>query len=207
LQKTNGEATKQHLDNRTSSIEKLSKWANQLSSFFLIFLDSSIINLTTEEEKWPAVVDLRASRAIRTRKKTPLEHYTEWTHRPCKKSWFQDLLKTKVTGTEFLYLDKWETRSYKPTPKRKLLLPIFYTILPDVPLFPLRPFLNVQTCNLSTKRKNLPILTLCSSQFKTIKGFTKFLSRFLSLCDGSTTLYALNVYCKVSWSLAWLEWF
>jgi hypothetical protein len=54
----------------------------------------------------------------------------------------------------------------------------------------------VQTCILSTRWKNLwkqlSILSLNSRHFKTLGGFTKFVSRFLSLRDKKTALHTLN---------------
>jgi hypothetical protein len=59
----------------------------------------------------------------------------------------------------------------------------------------------VQTCILSTRWRNLwkqlPILSLYYSRFKTIQGLTEFASQFLSLRDDSTSLFTLefhNVY-------------
>ncbi|AES68012.1 F-box/RNI/FBD-like domain protein [Medicago truncatula] len=50
----------------------------------------------------------------------------------------------------------------------------------------------VQTCILSKRWinlwKSLPTLTLCS-YFRTKETFSVFLSQFLSLCDGSTTIH------------------
>jgi hypothetical protein len=56
----------------------------------------------------------------------------------------------------------------------------------------------VQTCILSTRWKNLwkqlSILSLNSRHFKTPRGFTKFVSRFLSLRDKKTELHTLNLF-------------
>ncbi|XP_024634423.1 F-box/FBD/LRR-repeat protein At1g51370 [Medicago truncatula] len=55
----------------------------------------------------------------------------------------------------------------------------------------------VQTCVLSTRYNNLwkhvPVLSLGPCLFKTRKGFTKFVSRFLSLHDESTALRRLSL--------------
>ncbi|XP_073224417.1 putative F-box/FBD/LRR-repeat protein At1g78760 [Cicer arietinum] len=75
--------------------------------------------------------------------------------------------------------------------------------LPDCVLLHILSFLSakesVQTCVLSTRWKNLwkylPTLTLKSySHFKTLKGFTKFVSRILSLRDHSTALHTLHFH-------------
>jgi len=63
----------------------------------------------------------------------------------------------------------------------------------------LKPKHAVQTCILSTRWKNLwkhlPHLSIRSRDFKTLKGFTKFMSQMLSVRDDSTTpLHTLNVY-------------
>lgn len=72
--------------------------------------------------------------------------------------------------------------------------------LPDCVLLHILLFLKpkqaVQTCILSTRWKHiwkrLTTLILHSSDFSTLKGFTKFVSRILSLRDGSTALQALD---------------
>ncbi|XP_004516420.1 putative F-box/FBD/LRR-repeat protein At1g78760 isoform X1 [Cicer arietinum] len=75
--------------------------------------------------------------------------------------------------------------------------------LPDCVLLHILSFLSakesVQTCVLSTRWKNLwkylPTLTLTSyPQFKTLKGFTNFVSRILSLRDHSTALHTLHFH-------------
>jgi len=57
----------------------------------------------------------------------------------------------------------------------------------------------VQTCILSTRWKNLwkrlPSLALRSSHFRHVKGFTKFVSRVLSLRNDSTSLYTVD-FCR-----------
>ncbi|XP_058767182.1 F-box/FBD/LRR-repeat protein At1g16930-like [Vicia villosa] len=72
--------------------------------------------------------------------------------------------------------------------------------LPDALLLHILSFLNTKqailTCILSTRWKNLwkyvPTLTLIGSQFTTIKIFTKFVSRILSIRNISTNLYSLT---------------
>jgi len=74
--------------------------------------------------------------------------------------------------------------------------------LTDCILIYILSFLNakevVQTCILSKRWinlwKSLPTLTLSSSHFRTEESFNEFLSQFLSLRDGSTTIHTLNVY-------------
>ncbi|TKY74422.1 putative F-box/FBD/LRR-repeat protein [Spatholobus suberectus] len=72
--------------------------------------------------------------------------------------------------------------------------------LPDCVLLHILTFLNakhaVRTCVLSTRWKNLwkrlPTLILHSSDFWTFRGFTKFVSRLLSLRDTSLALLKLD---------------
>jgi len=74
--------------------------------------------------------------------------------------------------------------------------------LPDCVLLHILSSLNtkqaVQTCILSTRYNNLwkhvHVLSLGRCLFKTRKGFTKFVSRFLSLHDASTALCRLSLY-------------
>jgi hypothetical protein len=76
--------------------------------------------------------------------------------------------------------------------------------LPDCILLIILSILNakqvVQTSILSTRWKNLwknlPILSLRSTQFKTYKAFTKFMSCFLSLRDASTALHIIDLNRK-----------
>jgi len=75
--------------------------------------------------------------------------------------------------------------------------------LTDCILIHILSFLNakeaVQTCILSKRWINLwkclPTLTLSSSNFRTMESLSEFLSQFLSLRDGSTTIHTLDVYC------------
>ncbi|XP_057425405.1 F-box/LRR-repeat protein 13-like isoform X2 [Lotus japonicus] len=79
--------------------------------------------------------------------------------------------------------------------------------LPDCVLLHILSFVNakyaVQTCTLSTRWKDLwkrlPSLILHSSDFFTLKSFAKFVSRLLTLRDGSTALKGLdfNRYCFI----------
>ncbi|XP_057425452.1 putative F-box/FBD/LRR-repeat protein At1g78760 [Lotus japonicus] len=72
--------------------------------------------------------------------------------------------------------------------------------LPDCILLHILSFVKakaaVQTCILSTRWKDLwkrlPSLILLSSNFWTYKSFTKFVSRLLTLRDGSTALHGLD---------------
>ncbi|PNX93515.1 F-box family protein [Trifolium pratense] len=73
--------------------------------------------------------------------------------------------------------------------------------LPDCVLLHILSFLNtkhvVQTCVLSKRWKHLwkriPILILHSSTFSTVKRFTKFVSKILTLRDTSTALHILDL--------------
>ncbi|AES68010.2 F-box/LRR-repeat protein At3g26922 isoform X2 [Medicago truncatula] len=75
--------------------------------------------------------------------------------------------------------------------------------LTDCILIHVLSFLNAkeaaQTCILSkrwiTLWKGLPTITLSSSNFRTEKSLAEFLSHFLSLRDGSTTIHTLDVHC------------
>ncbi|XP_058730948.1 F-box/LRR-repeat protein At3g26922-like isoform X2 [Vicia villosa] len=72
--------------------------------------------------------------------------------------------------------------------------------LPDCVILHILSFLNakevVRTCILSTRLKNLwkrvPTLVLHSTDFSTFKSFTKFVSKILSLRDGSIALQTLD---------------
>ncbi|KAI5386308.1 hypothetical protein KIW84_072736, partial [Lathyrus oleraceus] len=72
--------------------------------------------------------------------------------------------------------------------------------LPDCVILHILSFLNakevVRTCILSTRLKNfwkrVPTLVLHSTDFSTFKSFTKFVSKILSLRDGSIALQTLD---------------
>ncbi|XP_004504897.1 F-box/LRR-repeat protein At1g55660-like isoform X3 [Cicer arietinum] len=72
--------------------------------------------------------------------------------------------------------------------------------LPDCVILHILSFLNakevVRTCILSPRLKNLwksiPTLVLHSTNFSTFKSFTKFVSKILTLRDGSIALHALD---------------
>jgi hypothetical protein len=74
--------------------------------------------------------------------------------------------------------------------------------LPDCVLFRILSGLDakkaVQTCILSKRWKNmwryLSVVSLSSLNFKTLKSFTKFVSRFLSLHDKETALHTLKFH-------------
>ncbi|KAL5078645.1 hypothetical protein RYX36_007066 [Vicia faba] len=80
-----------------------------------------------------------------------------------------------------------------------------FIVLPNCLLLEILSHLNakqaVQTCVLSTTWKNiwkdLPVLSLNSSYFKTIKSFTNFVSQILSLRNDRTSLQSLNFQSRL----------
>jgi hypothetical protein len=65
----------------------------------------------------------------------------------------------------------------------------------------------VQTYILSTRWKNLwkslTIFSIGSRHFKTFKGFTRFVNRYLAIRDDETALHALKLYHDVLWNVAY----
>ncbi|XP_058762677.1 putative F-box/FBD/LRR-repeat protein At1g78760 [Vicia villosa] len=94
---------------------------------------------------------------------------------------------------------KTRRRSYNSDENRERI-----SDLPDCVLIHILSTLNtkqtVQTCILSARWKNLwkliPVISLDSFYFKSVKGFNEFVSRILFLRDDKTSLYALNFYYR-----------
>ncbi|KAI5410663.1 FBD-associated F-box protein At5g18780 [Lathyrus oleraceus] len=114
------------------------------------------------------------------------------------------LLPIKICGIQWKNLRKQlPTRSLTsspPDPKEDRL-----SNLPDCILLHILSLLNIKeaihTCIVSKRWRNLwkhlPSLSLSSSDFPSIEGFTKFVSQILSQRDASTSLHALKLDSKI----------